>query len=137
MKGMELREMNNKAKAFYRVPKLLYDEPRYKDLSCEAKTLYMFLLDRRQLSEMNGAKWRDEQGCVFINYTIKEMMAITNYGNKKINELLKELEKYQLIKRKHRGLGRANRIYVYDVLESTGSGWKPDDDMAWLIAQYQ
>ena len=137
MKGMELRETNNKGKAFYRMPKKLYENPRYKDLSCEAKTLYMFLLDRRQLSEMNGAKWRDEQGCVFIHYTIKELMSITNYGNKKINGLLKELEKYQLIKKSRRGLGRANRIYVYDVMESAGSGWKPDDDMAWLIEQYQ
>ena len=40
MKGMELRETNNKGKAFYRMPKKLYENPRYKDLSCEAKTLY-------------------------------------------------------------------------------------------------
>ena len=64
-------------------------------------------------------------------------MQITNYGNKKINGLLEDLENHQLIKRKRRGLGRVNRIYVYDVMESAGSGWKPDDDMARLIAQYQ
>ena len=128
--------MNNKTNSFYRAPKMLYGNPRYQDMSCEAKTLYMFLLDRRQLSEMNGADWRDEQGCVFIYYTIRDMMQITNYGNKKINGLLKELEEHQLIKRKHRGHGRANRIYVYDVMETARSDWKPNDEMAWLLEHY-
>ena len=128
--------MKRQEKSFYRMPKMLYENPRYKDLSCEAKTLYMFLLDRRQLSEMNGAKWRDEQGCVFIHYTIKDMMQITNYGNKKINGLLEDLENHQLIKRKRRGLGRVNRIYVYDVMEPVGPEWKPNDEMTWLLEHY-
>lgn len=35
-------------------------------------------------------------------------MRLMNCGNKKINELLKELEKYDLVQRKHRGLGKPN-----------------------------
>ena len=48
-----------------------------------------------------------------------------NCGNKKINELLKELEKYDLVHRKHRGLGKPNRIYVYDLLSPYNPNWKP------------
>ena len=85
----------------------------------------MILLDRRCLSEKNGCDWRDERGCVFIYFTIAEMMKIMHYGNKKINELLKELERYDLIMRRHRGLGKPNRIYVYDLLRADNSKWKP------------
>ena len=85
----------------------------------------MILPDRRCLSEKNGCDWRDERGCVFIYFTIAEMMKIMHYGNKKINELLKELERYDLIMRRHRGLGKPNRIYVYDLLRADNSKWKP------------
>ena len=39
--------------SFYRIPKLLFTEPMFKDLSCEAKVLYGLLLDRMALSIKN------------------------------------------------------------------------------------
>nr|WP_330381356.1 replication initiator protein A [Anaerobutyricum hallii] len=33
--------------SFYRVPKVLFTEPCFKTLSCEAKVLYGLMLDRR------------------------------------------------------------------------------------------
>ena len=45
--------------AFYRVPKVLFTNDRFKYLSAEAKTLYGILLDRVPLSAKNG--WIDEQ----------------------------------------------------------------------------
>ena len=48
--------------AFYRVPKVLFTNDRFKYLSAEAKTLYGILLDRVPLSAKNG--WIDEQGRV-------------------------------------------------------------------------
>ena len=40
--------------AFYRVPKVLFTNDRFKYLSAEAKTLYGILLDRVPLSAKNG-----------------------------------------------------------------------------------
>ena len=56
---------------FYRVPKALFTSPRYKALSAEAKILYGLLLDRAALSTRNG--WKDEQGRIFIYYTVKKI----------------------------------------------------------------
>ena len=97
--------------AFYRVPKVLFTNDRFKYLSAEAKTLYGILLDRVPLSAKNG--WIDEQGRVYIICTIEEIMADMNCGNKKAVQLLAELEtKVGLIERKRQGLGKPNLIYV-------------------------
>ena len=56
--------------SFYRIPKALFQEPRFQNLSTDAKTLYGILLDRMSLSAKNG--WLDEQGRVFIIFTIED-----------------------------------------------------------------
>ena len=43
--GMEAEQYS-----FYRVPKVLFTEPCFKALSCEAKVLYGLMLDRMSLS---------------------------------------------------------------------------------------
>ena len=52
-------------------------------------------------------------------------MKLLNLGNKKINRMLKELESYNLIYRSHQGLGKPNKIYVYDMLKADNSNWLP------------
>ena len=59
--------------AFYRVPKLLFTTDRFWNLSTDAKMLYGLLLDRMSLSQKNG--WVDEQGRVYIIYTIEYLLA--------------------------------------------------------------
>ena len=39
--------------------------------------------------------------------------------------MLKELELYNLIYRSHQGLGKPNKIYVYDLLKADNSNWLP------------
>ena len=46
--------------SFYRIPKALFQEPRFQNLSTDAKTLYGILLDRMSLSARNG--WLDKAG---------------------------------------------------------------------------
>ena len=121
----ELEKISEDTRLFYRVPKKFFDDPEYSELSTDAKVLYMILLDRRCLSEMNGREWRDDRGCVFIFFTVEEMMGLLGCGNKKVNELLKELEIFNLIQRQRRGLGRPNRIYVNDILAPYNPHWKP------------
>lgn len=104
--------------AFYRIPKVLFSNARFKDLSMEAKFLYGILLDRMELSAKNG--WLDEKGRVYIIFTIEEVMDCLGCANKKAGSLLAELEKKaDLIYRKRQGLGRPNLIYVKNFVTPT------------------
>ena len=97
--------------AFYRVPKRLFTDPWFHNLSTEGKTLYGILLDRMSLSAKNG--WLDEDGRVYIIFTVQEIRESLSCGNKKAISLLDELEnKVNLIERKRQGLGKPNLIYV-------------------------
>lgn len=98
---------------FYRVPKALFTEPEFKALSTDARLLYGLMLDRMQLSIRNG--WADEEGRIFISYTVDSIMADLSCGNKKAGQLLAELDDKKgigLISRVRQGQGKPDRIYV-------------------------
>ena len=95
---------------FYRIPKVLFIDPKFKKLSIEAKLLYGLFLDRMSLSAKN--EWFDEQGRVFIIFTIEEIMEALGCAKAKSVGLLKELETISLIERKRQGLGKPNIIFV-------------------------
>lgn len=97
--------------AFYRVPKVLFSDERFWNVSTDAKLLYGILLDRMNLSAKN--QWIDEDMRVFIIFTIEEIQEALDCGDKKATKLLSELEnKCGLIERKRQGLGKPNIIYV-------------------------
>ena len=96
--------------SYFRVPKILFRDIKFKDLSTDAKTLYGILLDRMSLSARNG--WLDKAGRVFIIYTVQEVQDSLGCADKKATKLLRELEEYGLIERKRRGLGKPDLIYV-------------------------
>ena len=96
--------------SFYRIPKALFLESRFQNLSTDAKTLYGILLDRMSLSAKNG--WLDEQGRVFIIFTIEDVKRALCCADNKATKLLRELEEFGLIERKRRGLGRPSLVYV-------------------------
>ena len=96
--------------SFYRIPKALFQEPRFQSLSTDAKILYGILLDRMSLSVKNG--WLDEQNRVFIIFTIEDVKRALCCADNKATKLLRELEKFGLIERKRRGLGKPSLVYV-------------------------
>lgn len=97
--------------SFYRIPKALFTEPNFRELSTDAKVLYGILLDRMSLSLKN--QWLDAQNKVYIIFTVEEIMDALNCANQKATRLMVELEKRAgLIERKRQGLGRPNLIYV-------------------------
>lgn len=61
--------------SFYRIPKVLFTDSRFKDISAEAKILYGLLLDRMSLSAKNG--WLDQVGRVYIWWTRLPILPMT------------------------------------------------------------
>ena len=96
--------------SFYRLPKALFVDPRFRGISSESKSLYGLLLDRMGLSAKNG--WTDDTGRVYIIFTTKEIMEALYCADNKATKLMKELEGCGLIERKRRGLGKPSLIYV-------------------------
>ena len=96
--------------SFYRIPKALFQEQRFQNLSTDAKTLYGILLDRMSLSVKN--EWFDKKGRVFIIFTIEDVKRTLRCADNKATRLLRELEKFGLIERKRRGQGKPCLVYV-------------------------
>ena len=99
---------------FFTMPKELLRGEQYRDISAEAKLLYVVMSDRQKLSAKNG--WADEEDHVFIYYTLDEICRDMNVSRKTAAKLLNELEnKAFLILRHRQGFGKPNRIYVGSV----------------------
>ena len=96
--------------SFFRIPKALFQEQRFQDLSTDAKTLYGILLDRMSLSVKN--EWFDKKGRVFIIFTIEDVKRTLRCADNKATRLLRELEEFGLIERKRRGQGKPCLVYV-------------------------
>jgi len=96
--------------SFFRIPKALFQEQRFQDLSTDAKTLYGILLDRMSLSVRN--EWFDKKGRVFIIFTIEDVKRTLRCADNKATRLLRELEEFGLIERKRRGQGKPCLVYV-------------------------
>lgn len=106
--------------SFYRIPKLLFTDERFRSISAEAKVLYGILLDRMSLSQRNG--WLDDADRVYIIFTTQDIMDAIDCADQKATKLLSELEqKAGLIERKRQGLGKPNLIYVKNFIGSSES----------------
>ncbi|WP_307255312.1 DUF6017 domain-containing protein [Moryella indoligenes] len=106
--------------SFYRIPKVLFTEERFRNISAEAKVLYGLLLDRMSLSAKNG--WLDKENRVYIIFTIEDIMTAMGCADQKAGKLLYELEsKCRLIERKRQGLGKPNLIYVKNFITPSES----------------
>ena len=94
---------------FYRLPKALIVDARFKEISNNAKLLYGLMLDRMSLSARSG--WFDEENRVFIKYAITSIMEDLNCSKMTAVGALKELHEIGLIDMIQEN-GKANIIYV-------------------------
>ena len=94
---------------FYRLPKALITDERFKGITNNAKLLYGLMLDRMSLSKKRG--WLDEGNKVFIKYSLNNIEEDLNVSRKTAGSILKELESIGLIDMVQR-TGVANIIYV-------------------------
>lgn len=94
---------------FYRLPKALITDSRFKNISNNSKLLYGLMLDRMSLSVRSG--WFDEENRVYIKYSLKSIMEDLNCSKMTAVGLLKELQAIGLVDIEQRN-GLANIIYV-------------------------
>ena len=105
--------------SFIRIPKQLFTDPEFFDLTTDAKLVYGLLLDRMNLSRKNN--WIDEDNRVYIVFSIEEIIDTLNYGRNKAVKVLQELDTESgvgLIEKKRLGLGKPNIIYVKNFIRS-------------------
>ncbi len=100
--------------AFYRIPRVLFTDERFHKLSTEAKVLYGLLLDRVSLSRENG--WIDNEGRVYIIFTLKSIQQAMSCSEKSATKYLVELETYGMIERIKQGQGKPALIYVKNLV---------------------
>ena len=101
--------------SFYRIPKLLFTNDYFRELSTEAKVLYGLMLDRMSLSIKN--KWFDVEKRAYIYFSVEDTMEMLNCKKNKALDTLKVLEEFCLIERKRQGQGKPAIIYVKSFME--------------------
>lgn len=98
---------------FYRIPKLLIKDARFKKLSSDAKLLYGLMLDRMGLSIKNH--WFDAQNRAYIYYSVDDIMSDLGCARATCTKIMDELDSKKgigLIEKKRQGQGKPNIIYV-------------------------
>ena len=103
---------------FYRLPKALITDSRFKEVSNNAKLLYGLMLDRMSLSARSG--WFDEENRVYIKYAVKTIMEDLNCSKPTAVGLIKELQNIGLIDIVQQS-GLANIIYVKNFVSGESS----------------
>ncbi len=100
---------------FVKLPKILFADQRFTDLSSDSKLLYSLMLDRVTLSITNN--WTDNEKRVYIIFTNEEASKLLGKSTRTITNLMQELDEkgIGLIERKKRGLGKPDLIYVKNV----------------------
>ena len=112
--------------SFYhlQMPRWLFCDARYKTLSLEAKVAYTFLLNRFQLSRMNG--WVNDAGEVYIVFTREVLSRALGVSYRKAIECFQELAQAALIWERRLGRGCPNQIYLAAVRLSDRSAASHD-----------
>ena len=95
---------------YVRMPRRLFSDSRYADISPDAKMAYAFLLDRLPLSVRNG--WVNEQGEAFVVFPRSSLARTLGVGEKRASAIFRQLAEKGLLREERRGFGEANRIYL-------------------------
>lgn len=106
---LSMEEMNQYT--FYSIPKELFENKEFEQLSIKARLLYTLMLDRLNLSKKY--KWFDKEKRIYIYFTIKSAAKKwLRCSLRKCSDFFAELENIGLIQRKKQSFGKAMKIYV-------------------------
>ena len=113
---------------YYKLPKLLFESDRYKDMKLEVKVAYAVLKDRLELSLTKG--WIDEEGAIYLIYSNAKLMDLLGCSKSKLLAIKKTLREYGLIEEVQQSSsekGRlANKIYLGELVTDTPPVLKTD-----------
>lgn len=112
--------------SFYhmQMPRWLFSDTNYAELSLESKVAYTFLLNRFQLSRRNG--WVNKLGEVYVIYTRANLAAEMQISYKKAIACFKELTEKCLLWEQRMGRGMPNRIYMAEVESQLSTAYSYD-----------
>ena len=108
-----LRQTDTQNVWHMQMPRWLFSDPRYADMSLDAKVTYTFLLNRFQLSRRNG--WVNDAGEVFVIFPRKALAKELRICEQRVTAAFRKLAELQLIWEKRCGRGDANQIYLASV----------------------
>lgn len=96
---------------FYQLPKVFFTNPKYTNLSNDAKITWSILRDRLDLSIRNN--WVDKNGDIFFIYTNEKLKSILNISSpNKLSKIKKELIQADLFNQIRVGLNKPNKLYI-------------------------
>ena len=98
------------SKSFLILPKELVFTKSLANMSAKSKILYCVLRERLMLSARNN--WTDENGRIYIIYSIEKIAEDLFYSRATIMRMMDELEHLGLIERRKQGLGKPNLVYL-------------------------
>ena len=104
--------------SFYRIPKALFTDSYFKDLSSDAKILYGLMLDRMSLSIKN--QWFDDKNRAYIYFSIEDIMELLNCGRNKAIKSMRELDDETgigLIEKHRQGFGKYDVVPKEEITE--------------------
>ena len=101
--------------AFYRIPKVLFTDNRFQKIFTEGKVC----MDCCRTGFLCPGKmrWIDEEGRVYIIFTLNAIRQAMNCAEKSAIKYLTELEDFGLIERIRQGLGKPAIIYVKNFID--------------------
>ena len=80
---------------YIKIPRKLFTDEKYKDLSLDAKVIYAFMLCRFNLSEFKG--WKDKNAKTYFIYTSESLSQLVGKSVRIVSRYLGELKKANLI----------------------------------------
>ena len=121
-----MRQTDIQSIYYMQMPRWLFSDPRYAELSLEAKVAYTFLLNRFQLSRRKG--WMNDHGEVFIIFPRKALAKELRICEQRVTAAFRQLVEAKLVWEKRCGRGDANQIYLARV--------EPEDDPDYECAPF-
>lgn len=113
---------------FYQIPEIFFTRIQYNengyvkltssytDLSSDAKLAYGALYNRCKLSissfQKGNRDYVDENGAVFLIFTVSDLMLLLDKGKMKVTKIKKELQEHGLLREVRQGLNKPNRLYL-------------------------
>ncbi|EDT47801.1 replication initiator protein A [Streptococcus infantarius] len=111
-------EQYETSEQYFKLPKLLFESPRYEDMRLDSKVSYSILKDRLSLSLRNN--WVDEEGRIYLVYSNTSLMKILKVSKSTLLRIKKQLAEYDLIKEVQQSTSSkgnlANRIYLGNLI---------------------